>query len=213
MRFYFYISCIDTVWEGIQQLHRIFFDTNSIPFENENIIFKDNIFKESDNKFFKTIRACFGAHPVNLSYGDVENERKFASWSYDNFQKDCFSICLYSNIPGKYNLVLSVSIKEIDEFFEIRYRYLEKLIKRIDYLEETYKNKFKKIEIVEDTIKQIEILKCENKQRMNLSEYDYILNIMQSFFETNFTCNKNKNIIENFKNKMILAITEIINSL
>lgn len=44
MRFYFYISCIDTVWEGIQQLHRIFFDTNSISFENENIIFKDNIF-------------------------------------------------------------------------------------------------------------------------------------------------------------------------
>ena len=33
------------------------------------------------------------------------------------------------------------------------------------------------------------------------------------FFERNFTCNKNKNIIENFKNKMILAITEIINSL
>ena len=75
IRFYFYISCIDIVWESIQQLHRVLFHTTQIPFKEEKKIFIINIFEEDDNTFFKTIRACFGAHPVNLSNYGEEQEK------------------------------------------------------------------------------------------------------------------------------------------
>ena len=78
LKFYFYVSCIDIVWESIQQLHRVLFHTTQIPFKGERKIFEDNIFGEDDNTFFKSIRACFGAHPVNLDEYGKKDERKFA---------------------------------------------------------------------------------------------------------------------------------------
>lgn len=40
--------------------------TTNIPFTEEKKIFCNNQFSMDDNNFFKTVRACFGAHPVNL---------------------------------------------------------------------------------------------------------------------------------------------------
>ena len=51
LKFYFYVSCIDIVWESIQQLHRVLFHTTQIPFKGERKIFEDNIFGEDDNTF------------------------------------------------------------------------------------------------------------------------------------------------------------------
>lgn len=63
---YTFLSCIDMLWESIQQLHRVFYNTTDIPFIKEKKVFCNNQFSMDDNNFFKTVRACFGAHPVNL---------------------------------------------------------------------------------------------------------------------------------------------------
>jgi hypothetical protein len=80
-----YIFCIDILWEAIQQLHRVFFDTQDTPFDAENTIFQDKPFPStSDNQYFKTLRACFASHPVNLHdyfTGEEKKERRYASWS------------------------------------------------------------------------------------------------------------------------------------
>lgn len=62
-----FISCADVLWESIQQLHRVFFKTDTIPFDNDSSVFKNKLFPETDNEYFKTIRACFAAHPINLN--------------------------------------------------------------------------------------------------------------------------------------------------
>lgn len=63
-----FIHCIDILWESIKQLHRVFFNIDDIPFSEETTVFREKIFEATDNDYFKTIRACFAAHPVNLGH-------------------------------------------------------------------------------------------------------------------------------------------------
>ena len=58
-----FLSCIDVMWEGIQQLHRVFYNTDSIPFKGDRNIFHKAM---DDNRYWKEIRAAFAAHPCNL---------------------------------------------------------------------------------------------------------------------------------------------------
>ena len=70
-----FIVCIDVLWEAIQQLHRVLLNTENIPFVNEKSIFQHKKFETTDNKYFKTIRACFATHPVNLK-DDFSGEKR-----------------------------------------------------------------------------------------------------------------------------------------
>lgn len=118
MKFYYYIICIDIVWEAIQQLHRVLYNTNKIPFADNYICFTGNVFNQDDNTYFKTIRACFGAHSVNLNISKNE-EKNFASWSYSASTKNEFSLILYSNIANSNDIYLTVDINQFKCFFEI----------------------------------------------------------------------------------------------
>ena len=85
-----FIMCIDVMWEAVQQLHRIFFDTSTIPFADNTEVFCHKLFQASDNDYFKTIRACFAAHPINLNdhfTGNKQKERRYASWSGGGFSR------------------------------------------------------------------------------------------------------------------------------
>ena len=70
-----FIVCIDVLWEAIQQLHRVLFNTQEIPFVEEKSVFRHKLFETTDNEYFKTIRACFATHPVNLK-DDFSGEKK-----------------------------------------------------------------------------------------------------------------------------------------
>lgn len=215
IRFYFYVSCIDIVWESIQQLHRVLFGTTQIPFKGERKIFKDNIFGEDDNSFFKSIRACFGAHPVNLdSYGEKE-ERKFASWSWDLFGGEDFRVFLYSNDPQVDDIELKIRLSELDEFFNTRYGYLTALIHRVDEIDNFYEEKFKneKIKTDDDPIIQIQILLDENKIRTDSEYYDSTLRRLKSFFETEFCCAENKKLIIEFRRQLENGIKEVLEAI
>jgi len=117
MNFYKYVSAIDVVCEGIYQLHRIFMGKESLPFTDDKSIFNNNILNtQNDDEFFKELRACFGAHPVNLKNRKNKNEKRFASWSIignSSFSKYNCNVILYSNIPEEDDIYLSVNIRQI----------------------------------------------------------------------------------------------------
>lgn len=93
-----FLSCIDVMWEGIQQLHRVFFDTDAISFKDSRDIFHKTM---DDNHYWKEIRAAFAAHPCNLD-GVDKGEKRFASWFGGGFgSSGDFSVILYSNDPNK----------------------------------------------------------------------------------------------------------------
>ena len=122
-----FIVCIDVLWEAIQQLHRVLLNTENIPFVNEKSVFQHKKFETTDNKYFKTIRACFATHPVNLKddfSGEKKVEQRYASWSGGGFGKGDFSVILYSNQPDKNPEFLDIYFSELLRFAEQRYAYL-----------------------------------------------------------------------------------------
>lgn len=125
-----FISCVDILWEAIQQLYRVFY--NEIPLREDKSVFKKNV---SDNEYFKKIRACFAAHQVNLHQiyeDDEEDERWFASWSGDAFVEEDFAVNLYSNIAGKKARTFKIRFDDLLRFAEKRYELLTNLIEKIN---------------------------------------------------------------------------------
>ena len=53
----------------------VLLNTENIPFVNEKSVFQHKKFETTDNKYFKTIRACFATHPVNLK-DDFSGEKR-----------------------------------------------------------------------------------------------------------------------------------------
>lgn len=215
IRFYFYISCIDIVWESIQQLHRVLFNTTQIPFKGERKIFENNIFGEDDNIFFKSVRACFGEHSVKLNGYGKDGERKFASWSGNFYGGDDFYVFLYSNDPQVDDIKLKIKLSQLDEFFNTRYGYLDELMQKIDKIDNYYEEKFKKekIKTSDDPITQIQILLDENKNRTDSEHYASILCRLKSFFETEFHCPENKKLVKEFENQLKYGIKEVMNAI
>lgn len=211
-----FVSCIDILWEAIQQTHRVLFDTNEIPFKEDNSIFKQNV---SDNIFFKTIRACFAAHPVNLQEvysDDGKNERWFASWSGGTFSKKDFSVILYSNVPNKNSRIFDVSFSELLNFAKSRYFYLNELMMQIDLIISEYKCEYRKIPIENksEIDERIALLIEENKKRLNCDYYDYELNKLRLVFEQcNFKNSKNQKVVDLFQKDLLLELEEIQNHL
>lgn len=140
---YSLISSIDLVFESIKQLHRVFMSDKREPFYGEKKCFSERLFAdEDDNNYFKTIRACFGAHPVNLNQ---ENSKRFASWPFpSNINTGDLSVCLYSRDVGKEDLTLNININELMEFLKIRYDYLDVIADRIETLFVEYQHKLAK---------------------------------------------------------------------
>ena len=215
---YTYISCIDMVFEAIKQLHRIFVSENSLPFENESSIFTENEFCKNDNDYFKLIRSCFGAHPVNLNdYFTSGNskERRFASWSGGHFSSRDYGVILYSNCPGAKDIFFDISFKELDAFLVRTYSYLVDLIRSIDEDErprqEALRNK--PIQYDEDPIRQLEILKKENLVRYNNDYYKYIIEELELIFGVRVTNPDNLVKVNQYRKTIEPAIAELRNAL
>lgn len=214
MKFYQYICCIDMVWESICQLHRVFIDNKTIPFKGDSKIFKRKVFNVDDNNYFKEIRACFGAHSVNLN----PNEKfglKFASWSTHFGSPQTMSILLYSNIPGDSFVQLEVTVESLKEFYNVRCEYLQDILNAIDNVVYEFKQKMidRKIPKSNDPKVQIEILKNESEERFGGNVLIDELEQIEHFLSTKFYCQKNKENIEEFGIKVIEGINEIYNCL
>ena len=118
---------IALIKEGIEQLHRVFYDTNEVFLNDSCDVWDKHPFGETDNAHFETIRACFGAHPVNIkAYGGQDSGRMFASWSYVGF--DDFSVLLYPSSAKGNNIDLSISFEKLEKYTALRYEHLRDLL-------------------------------------------------------------------------------------
>jgi len=213
-----FVVCIDVLWEAIQQLHRVFIDSNTIPFEDDDSVFVKKQFPMKDNQYFKTIRACFATHPINLNdhfTDDKQKERRYAGWSSGGLGGSDFSVPLYSNIPGEEAIFFDIRISELMGFAKKRYEYLNEIIKEIDNKVNEYLNcwRCKEIERSDSIIEQIEILKREEKDRYDNDYLKYALEKLRIIFSTDIKSPKNQVTVEKYRSVMRVRLDEIFDIL
>lgn len=184
MQMFSLISSIDLVSESIFQLHRVFINNNTLPFSNEQECFKNRLFdNEDDNTYFKSIRACFGAHPVNLKN---TNSRRFASWPFDSHMSNSeLTVHLYSNKSDEEDLTMHLNSQELIQFLIKRYNYLDVISSEINII-------FK-----------------ESKLRLNNDYYNGVINDLIIIFETNISDMQLKEIESDYKESLKPLIAEI----
>ncbi|WP_176502991.1 hypothetical protein [Cobetia sp. 5-11-6-3] len=210
MQVYSLISSIDLVFESIKQLHRVFIADNKDPFSGDKICFKDRLFAdEDDNNYFKTIRACFGAHPVNLKQ---DNSKRFASWPFpSHFNTGDLSVHLYSRDVGKEDLTLNLNINELLKFLKIRYEYLDIIANRIEALFVEYQCRLskEKIETKQDPLEQLYILRSESEGRLDNDYYNGEINDLIMIFEADVTDADLVPLADRYKQSLLPLIEEI----
>ncbi|WP_240537113.1 hypothetical protein [Marinomonas flavescens] len=120
MQIYSLISSIDLISASVNQLHRVFVNEKTVPFKGEKKCFHNRLIeREDDNTYFKTLRACFGAHPVELNQS---NSKRFASWPFKSYLNNAdLTVHLYSREIGEEDLTLDVYISELLKFLTTRY--------------------------------------------------------------------------------------------
>lgn len=214
IKFYQYICCIDIVWESIYQLHRVFINPKTTPFKNQSNVFQRKIFEKDDNDYFKEIRSCFGAHAVNLNPRQ-EFGMKFTSWSIHYGTPQEMSVLIYSNIPNSGFEEVIVTVEELKSFYEKRCQYIQQIIDAIDTIAFEYKEEMKNSVIPKSNnhIEQIAILKNASQQRFGGGILVEEMEQIERFLITNFSCNKNKDAIEAFRQRIISGIAEIYDCL
>ena len=214
---YTYISCVDMIFEAVKQLHRVFIDPNGTPFYGEKGVFRDNVHCKDDNSYFKLIRACFGAHPVDLKdyFQSDEMEQRFASWSGGHFSGRDYGVILYSSQPDGKHLFFDISFRELEAFLERTYGYLEKLIPVIDADEKKYIQQLRKTEIHRhsDPCVQLKILDAENKRRYDNDYYKFVIEQIKLFYETPVSHPDNRALVEDYRNLLRPAIEELFDCL
>ncbi len=180
------------------------------PFYGEKKCFKDRLFAdEDDNNYFKTIRACFGAHPVNLNQ---ENSKRFASWPFPSpFNTGDLSVHLYSRDVGKEDLTLNLDINELLEFLIIRYEYLDVIADRLEVLFVEYQDKLskEKIETRSDPLEQLYVLRTESKKRLDNDYYNKNINDLIMIFEAEVTDAALVPLADKYKESLLPLIEEI----
>lgn len=220
MNFFTYISSINVLWEAIEQLHRVFINYKSIPFKGNSYIFRSKINSEDDNDYFKTIRACFGAHPVNLvdpSNPKCKQSKRFASWPYeDSFLSDYnnFSVRLYSNQIHTEDLYLGINIDELNAFALERYNYINEIIKVIDNQYEEFQFKYRKREISksDDIVEQLNILLVEAKNRQ-VEDYGYTIKDILTIYKVDSINSNNRKVLDKYKAQLEVVVQEVYSRL
>lgn len=213
MQMFSLISSIDLVSESITQLHRVFINPKTLPFSGERNCFSERIFDEDDNSYFKSIRASFGAHPVNLNHS---NSRRFASWPFDScIHNGELTVHLYSSNVDEKDLVMTLSSKELIEFLTVRYNYLDVISQKIKYLYNNFTESLAKqvIETNSDPLEQLHILRAESKIRLNSDYYNGVIDELIMIFETEVLQFELKNMASDYKKSLEVLIEEIKNNL
>lgn len=216
---YTYISCIDMIYEAIGQLHTVIFGlpSKSFPYKGEKTCFSNILFTADDNAYFKLIRSCFGAHPVNLEdkFTSEKDERRYASWSGDFLEAGDFGMILYSNIPEKNDIFFSISFTELDAFLNRTYNYLDILSTEIKRQQsEHYKTcKEEPMPAFTDEYSTICMLLSENKTRFQDNDYyKYELQKLEIIFGTPISDPSNTPIVNKLKSYCKPLIEELQNT-
>ena len=209
-----YLACVDIVVEAIEQLNRVIKSTGEQVFVKDRSCFVDNPFNQTDREYFKTLRACFGAHPVNLDdpeEPDNKDAKRFASWSGGFEGPGDFSVFLYSNKIDGENIVLGIKYSQVDAFLEKYYNHLSDL-KRTLQTQLTAFCKKKQTEVIprcDDPIEQLIVLQEECTNRLNNDYYRETIAELLRTFRTTITCEANFGLVDRYLSALKREIDEI----
>ena len=194
---YTYISAIDIVWASVQQLHRVIISDGKTPFKGKTGIFNDYLICKDDNEYFTHIRAVFGAHPVNLK----KEGKWFASWPTDHVYPEFdYAVTLYNSEAKGSNTIFGFRFKELNQFLEMRYKYLNEIMKSLDNQYGEYKEVMSKRLIiqVDDVENQLEILKEAAYERLNSEYYSEVIEELQIIFRSPCSELRNKEVVNKY---------------
>lgn len=209
MQMFSLISSIDIVSESITQLHRVFINKKSLPFDGEKECFSQRLFDEDDNSYFKTIRASFGAHPVNLNQS---NSKRFASWPFNSFTNSGeLMVCLYSNQVDEEDLMMSLNVDELFVFLIKRYNYLDVISKAISSHYDDFKYELinHSIGYITDPLEQLYVLRDESVKRLDNEYYNNLINDLIRIFESKQLEPELDIMVSDYKQSLISLIDEI----
>jgi len=213
MQMFTLISSIDLIYESINQLHRIFCTESKLPFKGEKVFFTERLFDEDDNSYFKSIRASFGAHPVNLNNSNV---KRFASWPSTSFRsEEGLTVQLYSSTTEEEDLLMNLYWDELISFAIQRYEYLDVITKQIVTLYEKYKNELRNTNIEKKftPLEQLYILQNESLKRENNDYYKDTINKLIIIFKTELSDTHLRSLAQEYKISLLPLINEIMNNL
>ena len=215
---YSYISSVDIIVEAVQQLHRVILSTAEQLFSKDTDCFPQNKFNKNDLDHFKTIRSCFGAHPVNLDEPGNEQDRsmrRFASWSGGNFGDSDFSVILYSNQVGGKDIFLSIDMDQVLVFAQKYYTYLQVLVGELkrQYVTFCAEMKAKRFCYEGDVLSRLYTLRTECKARLDNDYYRTTIDELILIFETPITCKNNREMAESYYIALESLIDEIYHNL
>lgn len=184
------VMTFDLVIQSIEQLHRVFKIKH--PLENDHSIFNKTVL---DDTYFAQIRACFGAHPVNLDSSDGvkkngkggkrSDERYFASWSSDVGGNANYTVYLYSNKPEAEPIPFLLNFAQIHAYTVKRYSLLADIVRAIEKKKEMFSQEQRQqpIRRSSDVVEQLQILLEENGVRIREGDgYHYDIKTMIDLF-------------------------------
>lgn len=185
------ITTYDIVLQSIEQLHRVI--EMEHPLKKDNSVFNAAV---PDDAYFAQIRACFGAHPVDLKSADgtmpdrKSTDKYFASWSSDVSSiggNDDYSVYLYSNKPDEVQSIrFSMSFAKIHEYTIKRYSLLSNVISVIEkkhgmFIEEQRQRPISRHR--SNIVEQLQILLKENSTRIREGDgYHYDIETLIELF-------------------------------
>lgn len=210
MQMFSLISSIDLVSESITQLHRVFINPSTVPFAGEKKCFANRIFSnEDDNSYFKTIRASFGAHPVNLNQS---SSKRFASWPFDShLNSGELTVHLYSNEVNEPDLIMNLNSDELIEFLSIRYSYLDVISEKIKSIYTEFQHHLSKQRIQTSTepIEQLHILRAESEKRLDNDYYNSEIDDLIMIFEAEISQPELVPLADKYKKSLEPLIEEL----
>lgn len=209
-----YISSVDIIVESVQQLHRVINKTKEQLFKDDSDIFMGNQFGQNDIRYFKTLRSCFGAHPVNLEEPGAEQNRemrRFASWSSNTWGSGTSSVILYSNQHKEEHIFLSIDLQQILRYGEKFYEYLKVLGCTLNKQYEKFVAEKQKEEIPssENPIEHLNILLKASEQRLDNSAYRSVIQELKLIFSANITDAANQMLVAAYRKDLLLLIDEV----
>ncbi|OMF15498.1 MULTISPECIES: hypothetical protein [Paenibacillus] len=212
------IMTYDIVLQSIEQLLRVF--EMEYTLKNDSSVFNAAI---PDDAYFAQIRACFGAHPVDLRIADgtKTTNKYFASWSSDisnSGDNGDYSVFLYSNNPNVVQPIsFSMSFANIHEFIVKRYSLLTSMISVIKkkngiFIED---QRLQEIGHSSDVVEQLQILIRENSIRIGEGEgYHYdIQTLIELFTAPQEFPERERQEADQYLNSLHLLVNELYDAL
>lgn len=203
---YLYISAVDIVTKGINELYKFINNTDKHIFDGEKDVFGVN---EDDNHHFQNIRAIFGAHSTSLknngeyivSTFPTPYDKRIGALRGKPENWDYYTLLWSKNKSDSLiQKPFGFCFEKVDAYLDKYLLYLEEFYSIVLGKIAEYKKKMteKKINIIEDSAKQINLLMIKDRERFN-GKYNYQLETLYVLMTTTITDGENNKIYSDFR--------------